>query len=238
MASRILIPAALLGLSPLAMAGTWSGEAGLGYLATDGNSETSLFNAKLEADYKADKWKNAFAALAINSAEQGDSTAERYLVSDQLDYDLSDVDYAFGRLEFEKDLFGGIRQRTSETVGYGRHLLVGPEHLLDAEIGAGVRQQELQDTGEKTDEAIGRVALKYLWNLSPTSSFGQAVKAESGEENTYIESVTELKANISGNLFAVISYTVKHNTDVPATTDKTDTFTAVSLAYTFGEKAK
>jgi putative salt-induced outer membrane protein len=56
---------------------------------------------------------------------------------------------------------------------------------------------------------------------------------EAGSENTYFESVTALKARLVGDLALVASYTVKHNTDVPALTEKTDTYTALSLEYAF-----
>ena len=52
-------------------------------------------------------------------------------------------------------------------------------------------------------------------------------------ERLDFESVTALKARLVGDLALVASYTVKHNTDVPALTEKTDTYTALSLEYVF-----
>lgn len=227
-----------LALSPLAVhAEPWSGEVGLGYLATSGNSDTTSLNGKLLVDYAQGNWKNAFAASAISSADDEASTAERYLVTDKLDWNFTERDYIFGAVEWEKDLFGGVRERTSQTVGYGRHILTGPVHLLDAEIGAGARQLQNNDVGRtREDDAIGRAFGKYQWALSETSTFIQTLKVESGAENTFTESVTELKLSVVGNLFAALSYTVKHNSDVPADTKKTDTFSAVNLSYAFGKK--
>ncbi len=88
----------------------------------------------------------------------------------------------------------------------------------------------------REDDAIGRAFGKYQWALSETSTFIQTLKVESGAENTFTESVTELKLSVVGNLFAALSYTVKHNSDVPADTKKTDTFSAVNLSYAFGKK--
>ena len=36
-----------------------------------------------------------------------------------------------------------------------------------------------------------------------------------------------------GNVALVASYTIKQNTDVPAGSDKTDTYSALSLEYAF-----
>lgn len=213
-----------------------SGDAGVGLLSTTGNSESESFNGKLRVDWATEVWKNSFTASAINSGNEEGRTAERYTIGNQLDYNFTPRDYAFGALDWEKDLFGGFRERTSEAVGYGRRVLLGPVHKLDVEIGGGARQTEQQDTGEREDEMIGRLSGEYSWTLSETSAFSQTLKVEYGRENTFTEAVSELKLSIIGNLFAAISFTARNNSDVPPDTKKTDTFTAVNLSYSFGKK--
>ncbi len=213
---------------------SWSGEASLGYLSTSGNTSTQSLNGKFALAYTASSWKNELQALGVYTTDEGDTTAERYAASDKVDWRVTDRDYIFAVVDWEKDLFGGIRERTSETVGYGRHVLTGPKHLLDLELGAGARQ--LQDQSrERSNEAIGRFSGKYQCLISETSKFTQTVKVESGDANTYAESVSELKLSIIGNLFASLSYTVRHNTEVPVGTERTDTSTAVNVSYAFGQ---
>lgn len=226
----------LMGVTHTAQAGNWLGEASLGYLGTSGNTQTRSINAKVAVDYSEQVWKNAFTASAINSADEAGTTTERYLLTDQVNLNFSERDYVFVSAEFEKDLFGGIRERTSETAGYGRHLLTGPVHKLDAEIGAGARQSREQTTRERQSDAIARASVKYAWEISDSSSLAQSLKSEAGESNVYVESVTELKLSIIGNLSAALSYTVKNNSQVPVDTENMDTFTAVNLVYGFGEK--
>lgn len=218
----------------------WSGEASAGVVVTTGNSESSTANAKGEVVYASERWRNTFNAAALRSVQAdaltGDDvvTAERYAVGNKTDFNFSDRDYAFLALEFEKDLIGPVRERTSETVGYGRKILAGPAHLLEAELGAGARQTEAQGTGEKFNDAIGRGRLAYKWNFSETSHFGETIKVESGDSNTTSESVTELRLSLVGKLFALASYTVRSNSDVPPGTKKTDTITTFSLGWSFG----
>ena len=228
--------AALLLAPGFAHGGEWKGEAGAGLLATSGNSDTQSINGKFLLDYLETRWKNSFTASAINNGDDEGTTAERYTLGNKLDYHFTDLDYVFGAVDYEKDLFGGIRERTAETVGYGRHILTGPTHKLDAEIGAGARQTEEQDTGDKESEAIGRLGGKYGWAISETSAFAQSLKVEYGASNTFTEAVSELKLSVVGNIFAAISFTARNNSDVPDDTKKTDTFTAVSLSYVFGAK--
>lgn len=234
--ARAFLASTLLVAPLLAQAAPWSGEAGLGFLSTSGNSDTRSLNGKFLLDYVEGPWKNAFAANAIGSSDGEESTSERYLVTDKLDYSLSERNYLFAALEWEKDLFGGVRERTSETVGLGRRFLLGPAHFLEAELGAGARQLQNNDAGQtRESDAIGRAFAKYRWALSPTSEFQQTVKVESGAENTFTESVTALKLSVVGDIFASLSYTIQNNSDVPAGTEQTDTFTAVNLSYAFGK---
>ncbi|MGH8444708.1 MAG: DUF481 domain-containing protein [Solimonas sp.] len=233
----IAVFACLAAAPVLAQAEPWSGDLALGYLATSGNSETSSVNAKGGLVYAADRWKNTLTGSAINTYADNESSAENYTVTEQLDYNFTPRDYAFGAVEWNKDLFAAIRERTSETVGYGRHVLVGPTHLLDLEIGAGARQSQTNDVPrQREDDLIGRGAAKYQWNISQTATFLEALKIETGESNTYTESVTQLKLAIVGNLYANLSYTIKSNTDTAPDTKHTDTETAVSLSYEFGKK--
>ena len=49
----------------------------------------------------------------------------------------------------------------------------------------------------------------------------------------YIESVSAVRAKLLGDFAIVFSYTVRHNTDVPVGSDKTDKLTAISLELAF-----
>lgn len=238
--SAALLAAVVLATPALAVE-PWSGDVGVGYLATSGNSESSSINGKFELVYTAKRWRNTLNAAATQSAQEDEATgetrrsAERYTAGDKADFNFTERDYAFLALEFEKDLVGPVRERTSETAGYGRKILTGPAHLLEAELGAGARQTEDQGTQETHSDAIGRARVAYKWNFSETSYLGETVKVESGESNTSTESVTELRVSLVGTLFALGSYTVRSNSDVPPGTKKTDTITALSLGWTFGK---
>ena len=213
----------------------WTGKVSVGFLSTSGNSSSTTLNAATEVIYSVKRIKNTFRASAINGEQEQVRTAERYTVGNQLDYNFDDNNYAFLALDGEKDLFGGVRERTTETVGYGRRILTGPTHKLDAEIGAGARQTLPQGSNQRENDAIGRLSGRYEWIITDTSTFLQTLKLESGEENTFIESISELKLNIVGNVFGSLSYTVRNNSEVPAGTEETDTFTAVNVTYEFGK---
>ena len=117
----------------------WSGEVSAGSVITTGNSESATLNAKGEVVYQSERWRNTLNGSAMKTESTdpltGDdvTTAERYGVGNKTDFNFTDKDYAFLALEFEKDLIGPVRERTSETAGYGRKILTGPEHLLEGQ---------------------------------------------------------------------------------------------------------
>lgn len=212
--------------------GPWDGKATLGYLATSGNTENSNLNTAVEVGYTTDGWEHRATAKAINATESEVTTAEAYDFGWKSKWHISEYNYLFGLLSWRKDRFSGYDQQFSQAVGYGRRLLNSERHRLNAEVGAGARQSDLND-GTTENETVVRGGLDYRWQISDSAEFRQDLIVESGGENTYLESVTALSAKIVGNVALVASYTIKNNSEVPVATENTDTYTALSLEYTF-----
>ena len=212
--------------------GPWDGKVSFGYLATSGNSENTSVNGAAEVSFTHGKWKHIVDALALGSQDDVDTTAEAYQLGWKSDYSLSEFNYLFGTARWQKDKFSGYDQQTTQAIGYGRRILNSANHVLNAEIGVGAKQSDLRD-GTSQDETILLGAIDYTWSISETAEFGQDIRVESGSDNTYLESVTALSAKVLGDLALVLSYTVQNNSDVPLGSEKTDTFTAISLEYAF-----
>ena len=212
--------------------GEWSGYADLGYASSSGNSETKHLDAALGLQYASAPWTHSLDLAALEGSESGRTNAQRYEIEAKSKYALSDISYLFGDLIHERDEFGGVKKRSVQTVGYGRELFNTDIHSLEAELGVGARQSELQD-GSQEDEAILRLAVDYERQISESAKFDQNLLVEAGQENTYVESISALKLRINGNLYAKLAYTVKHNDSVPAGLENTDTYTSVNLSYEF-----
>lgn len=210
----------------------WSGAASLGYLSTSGNTETTSYNMKLGVGYEKDKWNHNFSAAANGADESEETTAEAYQAGWKTEYNFSEHNFVFGTVDWRKDRFSGVDQQISEAIGYGRRLIHTEKHQLSVGLGVGHRQADLAD-GTSESGAIGRGSIDYNWVFSETAGFDQNIVVESGSDNTYIESVSAVRARLVGDLAVVLSYTVKHNTDVPVGSEKTDTFSAVSIEYAF-----
>lgn len=210
----------------------WSGKASLGYLATSGNTNTTSYNTAFEIAHTATRWTHQFDAKANGADESETTTAEAYQVGWKSMYEFSEHNYLFGSLNWRKDPFSGVNEQFSQALGYGRRLIDKPAHLLSAEVGVGHRDADRRD-GTSESSVIGTLGMDYRWTFSETSNFEQGIVVESGSENTYIESVSAVRAKLVGDLAIVLSYTIKHNTDVPLGSENTDKFTAISLEYAF-----
>lgn len=212
--------------------GPWSGNVKLGYLATSGNTESQSMNAGFEINYTLELWEHQARGAAIGATESKVSTAEAYDLGWKSARNLTEHDFVFGRLDWRKDRFASIVEQFSQTVGYGRRLIDQEKHLLAGEVGIGARQSDLSDGTSESDTILtGRLA--YVWTISDNASFSQGLLIEAGDSNTFTESVTEVRANVINSLALVLSYTIRHNSDVLPGAESTDTRTAISLEYGF-----
>ena len=210
----------------------FSGRVGLGYLATSGNSDSDSANGNFDLLWNYDPWRHSLSGMAVKSSTSGVTTAEAFGLTAQSKYDFSEKSYVFGLLAYNSDEFSTIDKQTRAALGYGRRIIDTDKHVLNLELGAGQRWADLRD-GTSEDELIYRLGGDYRWNISETSKFTQTLTIESGSSNTYTEAVSAVNASILDTLALVLSFTVKNNSDVLQGIDKTDTFTSISLEYSF-----
>jgi putative salt-induced outer membrane protein len=222
----------------------WSGSVAGGYTAVRGNTESETENLKAEVRYDSGRWHHSLLGTAVGASQDvevvdngvtttvNQTSAEAYKVLAKTKYDLADRWYAFGLAEYNKDRFSSYDYQIFEAAGVGWRVWRTQSMELNLEAGPGLTQSKLQ-TGEEQNEAVARVGGDYHWHISENAVFSETVSSSIGSDNTYIESLTELKAGIVGNLALVLGYLWKHNTDVDPGTDKSDTLTSVSLEYKF-----
>ncbi len=240
MKTRHLLLGASLALAPLAIHPAlaeegddgWTGTAELGASMTTGNTESSTVNGKLQLGYLTGPWTHRFRLETVQASEDGEDTANRTLGEFESNYALNEHDYLFGVLRGTRDEFSGYEYQSSVAAGYGRKLWISDRGYWDAEIGPGLRIAETED-GERETNAIARLSSSFEYRISDYAKFDQNVTVLAGQDNTEIESVSGLSTSLTETLAMKLAYTVQHNTDVPAGTEKTDTYTSVNLVYDF-----
>lgn len=209
----------------------WKSDVEVGFIMTQGNTDTQSTNAKFNLLAERTAWRHEAHLEGLASSTDGSTTAEKYLAQGKSDYKFSERNYVFGALKYEADRFSGYDYQASETVGYGRRAINTPSAVLDLEAGLGARQSKT-DLGKETSEGIVRGAANFSLNISPTAVFTEQFTVEAGKDSTISTSVTALKAKVNASLAMKLSYTVKHNSNPPDDADDTDSETAVTLIYT------
>ena len=212
--------------------GPWSGEISFGYLATRGNAENTNLNTSFGIGYATGNWKHRFEALMLHATESKVTTAEAYEAGWRSERTLTEPNFLFGALNWRHNRFSGYPEQNSATVGYGRRVLDTGVHTLNLDVGGGYRRSERSD-GVLESDFIVSGGLDYKWQFSETAEFTQVFGVEWGQNNTYVESVSAVAAQLIGELALVASYTIKYNSDVLPGTENTDTWTAISLEYRF-----
>lgn len=210
----------------------FSGRVAFGFLSTSGNAENESLNTSFNLWWNYDPWRHELSGLAIRSSTSDVTTAEAYGLAWQSNAALTETGYIYGHAALDDDEFSSYARQLRAAVGYGRRFIDRDRHVLNAEAGVGARQADLRD-GTELDEAIVRLSGDYRWSISETSTFTQALAIETGPDNTFIEAASTVSADVRENLSLVISYTIKSHSRVLPGTDKTDTFSAISLEYTF-----
>lgn len=210
---------------------TWKAEAEAGYVKTTGNTETESTNIKARADNERKNWKHSLRFETVRNSDTSGTTAEKYFYSAKTAYNINIHSYAFARLQYEDDRFSGYDYQASAVLGYGYHLYNTDEFKWDIEIGAGIRENKLDD-GTSTSEGLVYLGTELGWQISKSARFTEEINIEAGEDRTISKSITGLKTQINSKLASKITYTVKHNSEVPAGKKKTDTELGVSLVFT------
>lgn len=228
-----LIPLSLILASSSALAETpWKSDAELGVLITEGNTETQSINFKSQATYDQQKWRASAEVETIYKEENKVTSAERYLGKAKYDYKIiTDLNYIFVTAQYENDKFSGYDYRVSEAAGYGHSLIKNPSLSLDAELGAGMRQGQV-NTGDSESEAILRGSGLLQYKLSETAVLSEEGTVEGLLESTTAKSVTALKAKINSKLSMKVAYTVRFVDIVPAgVVSRDDRETSITLVY-------
>lgn len=211
----------------------WYNEFELGYLMTSGNSETEVLNAKTKSLFENGSWRNRLELTALNAASDEQRTDERYNALGKSDFKITERDYSFLRLEYERDRFSGYDYQGNGAVGLGRRFIDEPGMVLELEAGPGYREAK-----EELSEIVHRDTILYAgerfsWQLTENTQFIQQLTVESGGANRIAEAIAALRVGINEHFALKLSWRGQHTGEVPEGVEKLDTETGVNLVYGF-----
>jgi putative salt-induced outer membrane protein len=209
----------------------WTGKGDVGASMATGNSENQSFTGGLELKNKVDQWQHTFGFLANYGNDGEETTAQRWELRGQTQYDFTERAYWFGAGRYDDDRFSAYDYQASLSGGLGYKIIDSERTKLWVQGGPGYRFAELRDTGEKEDGVIFRGDLGFEHQLTETTKIVDRFLVEAGSDNTYFQNDLGLEVTIKGALGLRVGYQVRHNTDVPGGVENTDTLTTVGLLY-------
>lgn len=232
--------------SPLGVAadGDWSGTGELGLALARGNATSDNLNARFGFLNEDTRWKHSFNVGALRSRGEvvgdfdGDGVAEERLQLTANRYDLaassalkmSERSYWVGALRHENDDFAPFEHQTTFSIGYGHRFFDGEQGSLSSEIGPGYRRARLAD-GSSESDAIVRGQLDYKRQLTANTQLGNLLLVESGADNTYLQNDFGVTVAMNERLALKAGIQIRHNSEVGAGIDRTDTLTTLNLVY-------
>jgi putative salt-induced outer membrane protein len=209
----------------------WTAKGDIGISIATGNSENQAGTANLELKNTSGKWQNSFGFAGNYGNDGNTTTAQRWELRGQTQYDFTERAYGFGAARYEDDRFSSYDYQASVSGGPGYKLINSERTQLYVQGGPGYRFSQLQETGESQDEVIFRGDVGLDHKLTDTTKVVDRFLVETGSSNTYLQNDLGLEVTITGALGLRVGYQVRHNTDVLPGVKKTDTLTTVGLLY-------
>ena len=243
----LLASPALAQDAPAAPPPGWTGSGELGLALARGNSRSENLNAKLAFGRETERWKHDFDVAALRSKGEvardldGDgidedsyeTTASRYALGASSAWKIDPRNSIVGALRYENDDFAPYDYQATASVGYGRQWIDGADTALRTEIGPGFRRARNATTGEVESGAIVRGAVDFRHRLTANTELTNEFLVEAGSDNTYLQNDLGIAVAMNEAFALKAGLQARHNTDVDAGIEKTDTLTTVNLVYKF-----
>ena len=246
---RLFVFAALAGLSlaPAAAADDgWTGEGSFSAGYTTGNTETADLGLGVKLNRELGLWTYSGEASVEYGETDSVETRNRIFLAGQIDRQLGDKLFAFGRTSYEKDEFSGFDSRLFVGGGLGYQVIENEVTNWSIQGGPGIKIDEVQATTtvrngvpvfvpastEQSFSVVGRSEFSHKFNEAVSFSNNSDVIYAS--ESTQFVNVTALTAALTDAFSARFSFDVRHDTNPPPGFEATDTVTRASLVYAFG----
>ena len=223
----------------------WTNALGLSYVGTSGNTDTSSLGLDFKSERRPTPWGLNLVATFTRAEDDGEVTAEQYLVGARGSRALNDRWSLFAGLSWAKDTFSGFDSRTIAEAGAEYIAVKTDKHTLSFDAGLTWTSEDQiyfneitqrEDT-ETVDWFGGIAGLKWDWAFSKNASLAQRLLYYPNFDDSSdwrLASDTAVKAALTDLMALQFSYLVRYrNQPIDDTYDDTDTTTKVSVVFNF-----
>ena len=216
--------------APAAMA-QWSGKGQAGAVLASGNSAAKSGSVKLGIVDTVEAWTHKLDLAAIYASDEGGSTAQRWEVHEQSNYEFDAHNFVFGGLRYENDRFSGFNHQGTVGAGIGHQFLETPATTLSGQLGVAYKAAEEGDPAVQVKALASTASADLRHAFSASTTVLDKVTMEHTSRNTFVENEVTLEVKMNAKLALAVAFAVRHNTDPPPTFKATDTLTTVNVVY-------
>jgi putative salt-induced outer membrane protein len=214
----------------------WKINLGLGATYTSGNSDLISIAFTISADKKlGEKWQLKLGWLSLFAKSNGVESANEHILTERIDYILSEKASVFQTLLVEHDELELLDLRILFTLGYKRQLVKNENFELSGEAGAGYSWEDFRNRGI-VHEAIVHLGLDWFWTITKQLTYKQVFRLypslNYGGEFLFV-SVSTFSTPIGKNLSLNLELVNRYDSDAVAPTKKNDFSAVLTLNYTF-----
>ncbi|HPE47269.1 MAG TPA: DUF481 domain-containing protein [Hyphomonas sp.] len=226
----------------------WSGEGALSAGMTRGNTNTSDVGVKFDLDRAAGAWTVGLQGEADYGKQDGLETRNRAFAAIDLDHEMTESFFSFGRVSYEVDQFTGFDSRSFVGGGVGYRLPEDGAIEWVVRGGPGVKIDELKrvitvdDMGAALiipatrETSLGAVATsKFGWQINDKVKLSENAGVVYAKESTQFTNGVALTAALNGSLSARVSFDTRYDTNPPHGFESTDSASKIALVYTLGK---
>ena len=223
-----------------------TGTAELSFANATGNTEnlTLILGGTLEVDQGATEHRFEaglrYAEGAPDPDETREQTQEAAFVAYQLDGDLTDRAFAFGRARYDYDAFSGFEQRVFVGAGLGWRFYETDQVNWTVSGGPGARYTVATEPDpvpadfEAEEWAVSAYAAsRFAWDVREGLAVTQDAAVTYSEASTTLAGEAALQSALTERLAAKVSYRVQHETQPLEGRAGTDTLLTAGLSYGF-----
>lgn len=144
----------------------WDAKGELSYLATAGNASTRTIGLASDVSHQAGRWRTRARAALLTSEADAVTRARTLTASARQSARVSARAELFGRVDYARDLFAGIENRTTIEVGGAFPIRLPPRHRLTVDAGVGFTTERRLDADDLRF-AVASGTFAYLWQIAP-----------------------------------------------------------------------
>lgn len=215
----------------------WTGSGELGLAFARGNARSETINGKIALGTESEQWKHDLGLQVLRvKGEQDDAfelTANRYELTGSSGYKFDTRRSVIGSLRYENDDFAPFEYQAVASISYGYRMIDSETTKLGLQIGPGFRRAKDRGTAEVEGDAVLRGRLDYSHQLTETSLISETLLIEATGDNSFIQNDLGIAVKINASLALKSALQVRHNTDVSAGIEKTDTLVTTNVVFSF-----